>query len=518
MHGASDVSALSELITTLPAWVRWGPVLFYPCLALGTLVPLTWLLEAWLLRALRALPRGSHWSERARVGFPARTRLVSWAMVSTLLVAMAWVLWLGRLTPIGIAVAPGLAILLTTALTVVRVGRLVAPDRPRLSARGLLGMLALGWGNLVVLGAGLLLAGDAFGVRTFVVVGATTLLGVLWSLGAPIALATRARLFIEAPERVIALVSASAARLGIDPPATLVAELPMANAFALVLARRLVLTRALVTHLDDEALAAVVEHELSHFAEPRAATYARVASSLALVPLVLVRPVHALLGSTGTIGLALATLALIALTAAARRLLERKSAPASESAGYTRVLERIYEINGIPAVMRSAWAGTSLHDRMRAAGVTPSFERPMPPPRLLLPLISCFVLALTALMGSRVLLMWAEVVHGDRLAVIHLVVATTGGDSQAFQQLGYARYLEGDLVGAVTAYAAAAELEPDDAEPRALVARLRMMEGDCQGAAGAAWEASVVADRSGDARDRQLVRSIRRELENCENR
>ncbi len=439
-------------------------------------------------------------------------------MVATLLVAMAWVLWLGRLTPIGIAVAPGLAVLLTTALTVARVGRLVAPDRPRLSVRGLLGMLSLGWGNLVVLGAGLLLASDALDARTFVVLAATTLLGVLWSLGAPIALATSARLFTPPPQPVLALVSASAARLGIEPPVTLVAELPMANAFALVLARRLVLTRALVTHLDEEALAAVVEHELSHFSEPRAATYARVASSLALVPLVLVRPVHALGGPTGTMALALATLTLIALTAAVRRLLERKSAPTSESAGYTRVLERIYEINGIPAVMRSAWAGTSLHDRMRAAGVTPSFERPLPPPRLLLPLLTCFVVALVALMGSRVLLMWAEVVHGDRLAVIHVVVATTGGDSQAFQQLGYARYLAGDIDGAVTAYAAAAELEPDDAEPRALVARLRMMEGDCQEAAGAAWEASVIADRSGDARDRQLVRSIRRELENCENR
>jgi len=121
-------------------------------------------------------------------------------------------------------------------------------------------------------------------------------------------------------------------------------------------------------------------------------------------------------------------------------------------------------------------------------------------------------------MGTRVLLMWAEVVHGDRLAVIHLVVATTGGDGQAFEQLGYARYLTGDVEGAITAYAAAAELAPEDAEPRALVARLRMMEGDCQAAAGAAWEASVVADRSGDARARQLVRSIRRELESCENR
>lgn len=514
---------MSELIATLPAWVRWGPAVFYPCLALGTLLPLTWLLEGWLLRALRALPRGAHWSERARVGFPARTRLVSWAMAATLLVAMAWVLWLGRLTPIGIAIAPVLAILVGTSLTVLRVARIVAPDRPRLSIRGLVGMLALGWGSLPILGAGLLLAGDAFDARTLLVVCATAGLVLLWSAGAPAAVALRLGLFEVAPERVVERVAASAARLGIAPPRTLVAELPMANAFALVLARRLVFTRALLAHLDDEALSAVVEHEMTHFTEPPSATRARLVSSLALLPLVLARPVHGVFGAPGTLALACGAILLIALTAAVRRLLERPArktaATGEESAAYARVLERIYEINGIPAVMRGAWAsGTSLHDRMRAAGVEPSFERPAPPPRLLVPLLTCFVLAIAALMGTRVLLMWAEVVHGERLAVIHVVVATTGGDGQAFEQLGYARYLSGDVEGAVTAYAAAAELEPDDAEPRALVARLRMMEGDCRAAAASAWEASVVADRAGDARDRQLVRSIRRELENCENR
>jgi hypothetical protein len=45
-----------------------------------------------------------------------------------------------------------------------------------------------------------------------------------------------------------------------------------------------------------------------------------------------------------------------------------------------------------------------------------------------------------------------------------------------------------------------------------------MMRGDCPGAVDAAWNASVVAERTGDPRDRALVRSIRRELERCSSR
>jgi hypothetical protein len=192
---------------------------------------------------------------------------------------------------------------------------------------------------------------------------------------------------------------------------------------------------------------------------------------------------------------------------------------AARGEAYARVLERIYALNGIPAVMRGALgAHPSLYDRMRAAGVEPAFARPEPPPRMLVPLVVCFTLAIAALLGTRVALMWAEVVHGERLAVIHVVLATTGGDANAVEQLGYARYLAGDVEGATDAYAAAAELDPDDAEPLALVARLRMMRGDCPGAVDAAWNASVVAERTGDPRDRALVRSIRRELERCSSR
>jgi Zn-dependent protease with chaperone function len=523
------MSSLAELVASLPAWVRWGPAVFYPALAVLTIVPLTWLLEIWLIRPFLRLPADAHWSERARVGFPARTRLVSWAVTATLLVAMAWVLWLGRLTPIAIAITPAVAVLLVTSIAVARVGRLVAPRRPRPSARGLVGMLAMGWGAVVVLVVGVAASPPDFSPRTWLQTAAVAALVLAWSAGFPARLAAAVRLFAPAPPHVAEIVARSAARAGIAPPPTSVAELPMANAFALVVARRLVLTRALVEELDPEALEAVIDHEVGHLLEPRGVVLVRVASSLALVPLVLVRPMLGAHGLSGAAALAAGAGVVILASAFLRRRLEHAADAHAHGAHgdvgeprgvvYARVLERIYELNGIPAVLRGPLGGhPSLYDRMRAAGAEPSFARPEPPPRRLIPLLTCFTLAIGSLLGARIALMWAEVALGERLAVMHVVLATTGGDGNAVEQLGYARYLSGDVEGAALAYAAAAELEPNDAEPLALVARLRMMTGDCRGAVGAAWDASVVADRNGDARDRALVRSIRRELESCEPR
>jgi Zn-dependent protease with chaperone function len=518
------VNALPDLVASLPAWVRWGPTFFYPCLALGTLVPLTWLLEAWLLRPLRRLPEGAHWSERARQGFPARTRLMSWALTSTLLVGMAWILWLGRLTPIDVAVAPAVATFVASIIGVAHVARLAAPDRPRLTLRGLAGLLALSWGQMGMLLVLAVVARDELGPMTWLALVIGLGLSLVWAFGLPAAAAAAIGLFEAPSPEVAALVEASAARLGVPPPRVSVADLPMANAFALVPGARLVLTRAVLEGLAPAALETVVAHELEHFREAASARALRVVSALAVVPVVLVRPVFGVWGASGVVVLALSTVSIVSVLAIVRQQLEHAALAQigggpSRAADYARVLERIYEINGIPAVMRGLLARrSSLYDRMLAAGATPSFARPEPPPRRLVPLLVCFALALTSLVGSRVALMWAERRHGEQLAVIHLVLAATGGDASAFEQLGYARFLAGDVDGATTAYEAAAELEPESAEPLALVVRLRMMSGDCRGAVFATWDASVVAERTGTPRERELVRSIRRELERCEPR
>jgi hypothetical protein len=50
---------------------------------------------------------------------------------------------------------------------------------------------------------------------------------------------------------------------------------------------------------------------------------------------------------------------------------------------YARALERLHEVNAVPAVLRARRVThPHLYDRMLASGVTPSYPRPEPPPRL----------------------------------------------------------------------------------------------------------------------------------------
>ncbi len=515
------MAALAELVSSLPAWVRLGPSLFYPCLVLGTLVPLTWLLEAWLLGPYRRLGADAHWSERARLGFPARARIVSWAFSSTLLVSMTWLIWLGPLTPIAAVLAPAVATAIVGLLSVRDVTRLVAPARPRATPRGLAALLVLGGARLPLLFACVLLASPRFDGVTALALASAIAVVLAWALGLPLFAAERVGLLRRADPELGARVEAAAARVGVSGVVALVADLPSANAFALASPRRLVVTRALLEALPEAALDPALEHELERLAEPRVRRVLGLSSSLLLTLLVFTRPTLALLGPGPAAALVASVFVLASsLRGIARlvgaRAVARERARAPYEPGYARVVARIHELEGIPLVLgRGLVGGASAYDRIVASGVDPGFPRPAAPPRALAPLVTCFSLALLSLTGTRVALAWLEHEEGERLDVIHLVLATTGGDPRTFEQLGYARFREGDLEGARIAYDAASALQPDAIEPRALAAHLLMLRGDCEAAVEATWDASVLAERSGGSRARALASRIRRELERC---
>lgn len=512
------VSALGEFVRTLPAWVRWGPVVFYPMLVVGVLVPTTWLLESWSLRPLSRLPRDAHWSERARLGFPARVRLVAWSLAATSLVATSWVLWLGQLTPTSVAIAPSLAVLVVTGLAAARARRLAAPERPPGTLRGWLVMLALGRARFGVAVVALGWVGERLDSRAFVVVSVTAL--VLWALEAGLGVRLAAMLGLVAPasERLSRAFEHASATSEAGAPTVLEADLPTANAFGLLLRRIVVISRALERSLDDDALRALAICETRALDVPASVRVARLVGLVPLALLPLLRPVHASLGA-GAVGVLLACL--VGLAGAARLVrirAERGGVEAAQplsDAAYARVVETMHRLDGIPVSVSGLWSRRAVEPRARADDAERDV-RPRPStPGLLAPLVACFTLALTTLVGARMVLVWAELFHGEQLGVMHIVLATTGGDAHAFAELGRARYLAGDVSGAALAYAAVAELRPEDAEPRALAARLRILEGDCRGALDAAWDASVVAERSGSPRERQLARSVRLELERC---
>jgi hypothetical protein len=510
------MSPLADLVRSLPLWVQWLPSVFYSCLAVAVLLPLTWWLEHRLLRPSYALPSDAHWTERARLGFPVMSVLLSWVILATLLVGSAWLVWLGRLTPLYVGLPATLATLLVTILSARRAMHFVAPERPRVSVRGFL-FLVLTRFSSVLLFASLWFVPLGFGWTTWFVLLALAVAFVLGVFGLWIRLAVLLRIARPADAQLTANMAEACRALGLPEVDGIIAPIPVVNAFAEVPGRMVLITKSLLTHLDPEECALVIRQELLAFRHRKSALLFRLLGALVHLPLALLFPVRANFGSTAVLLLmSLVVLAILLLrTIEARVDASRERTPSGPV--YARVLEKIHALNGVPAVLRGP-AHLSLYARMEQAGVEPSYPRPAPPPRRFGPLVVAFTLATVALVGTRIGVMWVEVRWGSQLDAIHAVVGSTGGDADAFAQLGYARYRASDLPGAITAYEAASSLRPNDAAALALVARLHGALGECDEAREAAFRASAVSARRGDPAMEMMMRNVRRETEECRQR
>ena len=451
--------------------------------------------------------------------------LMSWVILATLLVGSAWLLWLGRLTPAYVGLPATIAIFVVAVLSARRAMHFVAPSRPRVTLRGVC-FLVLTRFSSVLLFASLWVMPLSFGWKTWLALLTLALVVVLGVFGLWIRIAILLRLARPLEASLQVQMNEAARALQVPLVDGIVVPIPAVNAFAEVPGKMILITESLLLHLDPEECALVIGQELLHFRARRtcwfpsrersSALVFRILAALVHLPLALLFPVQAQFGG----GAVLSWMTGVVVAIVLLRTLEARLDSARESpptgAVYARVLEKIHALNGVPAVLRAPLPGSlSLYERMRQAGVEPSFPKPAPPPRRFIPLIFAFALALTMLVGTRVLAMWAEVRFGGHLDAIHLVVGTTGGDADAFAQLGYARYRASDLRGAITAYEASSALRPNDPAALALVARLHTALGDCAEARDAAFRASVIAARGGDPSMALLMRNVRRETEEC---
>ncbi|HEX2223697.1 MAG TPA: hypothetical protein VHN15_05795 [Thermoanaerobaculia bacterium] len=57
----------------LPHWVFYGPLLYWPLGVFLLSLTATWAVLRRALRPLRVAAQDAHWTERARLGFPARS-------------------------------------------------------------------------------------------------------------------------------------------------------------------------------------------------------------------------------------------------------------------------------------------------------------------------------------------------------------------------------------------------------------------------------------------------------------
>lgn len=161
----------------------------------------------------------------------------------------------------------------------------------------------------------------------------------------------------------------------------------VANALALPLSGTLIFYDRLLEILTDEEVAAVCCHELGHLAESNCAVLARYVGSLAILPLLLLKPAFYQWEFLGFIGM---LLVMIVWSRLARKLVHRMELRADSTASqrtagegvYARALENVYRANQMPAVMPgNASTHPHLYDRMLAAGITPEYPRPRGPSR-----------------------------------------------------------------------------------------------------------------------------------------
>ena len=329
--------------------------------------------------------KDQHWTERARVLWPARTTAMS-----------------------QILLLPGLAVCVCVILKPVNLGQLPAIylaswlgavlgswplDRamfPQLTFRLWLHEVAVAWvlrfGMILVWLAGMWFMPLDWGWPMAWLIAGVLVLHIAWTRLATFLLRL-AGVLTRPDDRLARIVADASHRAGVPVSAVWVAGGAAVNAFALPLAGELVFTRRLLEALDDEELSAICAHELGHLSESRGVRALRLLASMATLPLLLLRPVMEHAGLNGLVLLVLASILLKRLALRTAHGMEKRAdgiASQSESAPgiYARALEKIYRGNHLPAIMPGKGRPhPHLFDRMTDAGVPPDFPRPLPPAR-----------------------------------------------------------------------------------------------------------------------------------------
>jgi hypothetical protein len=368
--GRSAVEIAREL---LPTWVVWGGAVVLPVVAFVC----AWIvcgLGYWLTRRSRPLPVSAHWTERARfaeVHVLGALNARVWCCV--LAGAGAWVAS-GQLSAAASRLAIGGSVAAASFA-----GGLVARHAARRAGRQPGGFVEYlvwraPWWSLVALFCALPVHVD--GGRFWLACGAIAATVWCFASGGP---AVARGLGFARP------IAESAARLpeGLRREQVLVYESRAASVCAFPSANSLFVAHRLLEILTPAEVTAVLRHEQAHLHENARTRARRVAAASSFVVLVSSR---FLIQSAGNAGIAIVVAAGAWLVYAAVTLRQRaaSSTAAAVASGdgevYAHALEKLYADRLIPAEPSRKSSHPLLFDRMVAAGVTPEWPRPAPPP------------------------------------------------------------------------------------------------------------------------------------------
>jgi Zn-dependent protease with chaperone function len=326
-----------------------------------------------------------HWTERARILYPVRRAVSTNLWLAPINCTLACWLFFSQGTLMLVAVFG--AALAGAVLGSYRFDREQFPAFTFVFWAQYVGvMLAWRMGVWVALLGFILLMPSTFGWWTLVlgVVAAGFVVALHYGLWCwPLA---KTGLLVPAPKPFTEIVQRAAQRCGVRVRNIWMLRSPAGYAAALPSTGDLIFSQGMLAQQTSDEIDAVCAHELAHLNESRWTIFLRVVITMWILPLVLVKPVFHGFGLTGVALLVL--MAVFPLIIIGRRLGRRMEVRADlaakehqlEAGVYARALERLYEINQMPAVMPSnRMIHPHLYDRLLAAGVTPGYPRPAKP-------------------------------------------------------------------------------------------------------------------------------------------
>ena len=331
-----------------------------------------------------------HWTEHARRSWSARL-LVSAGPAVLLGVALARVGndlrgWEGALRVMLIPLCISLGAMVGGLPVAQRIVRRPVRLSDLLRGYGMM-FLVLSPGMTVFLVMLILLFPHGVGPTSIGIMLGGFLIALALTLGLSIPIVRALGLLAPPPPRLVEIVRAASERAQIPPPPVYLLRWDQANALAFPFARALAFTESLLEIMTDDELRAICLHEIAHLRESTRTKLTRLSGLLVLFPLFTTPVWSKSYGLPGIlVPLAICLVGARLLRGFSQRMEREADAAAyakdeeTEAICYARALEKIYQYNAIPAVMRGkSQSHPHLYDRLCAAGVTPEYPRPAAP-------------------------------------------------------------------------------------------------------------------------------------------
>ncbi len=497
------LEAASEL---LPPSVAWGNVLvvvpvMYMVALVATLVP--------ALIALRRVDANAPWWERARHAYAARVVGLLGLILMPCLASLAAATASGPLaaTPAGtMQLLAATAAFCGAGVVCAHIEGIVLQRRTTFFdwLRDVVFSCLVGSSAVVFPAIGGIVVGCLLGDRPWLGFAITFALAVFAMFGGAFWIARVVGLVRKASPHMHDVVAAAAATAGAPVPRVYEFRTATANAYALG-SRAVGVTTGAIRNLSDAHLMAVFAHELGHLAESSGVRRQRFAfRALLSLSFVMPVPLTELLGTFAFLVGPFVALIVYRFKLRFDRRLEREADAVAcghdaHAGALAHSLQAIHEVNVSPACIGIETTHPELYDRMLAAGETPSFPRPLPPPRRGAQLGGLGILIAVGLVALLRIVVNARSFDATNEEPVVTEIALTGGGAFDLARLAFLRAERGDIESALVLYRAAAELEPEDPHYFALAANALVPLGRCK-------EAEDMLARAEHARAGRAVR------------